>query len=38
MIGPNGVQMTLCNLCLTEFQDEVGAITNYVSIYEDEEN
>jgi len=35
--GPNGIPMTLCNLCYTEFQDEVGEIMNF-SNYEDEED
>lgn len=35
-----GIRITLCNLCLTEFQDEVGAITHFTGVYvnEDEED
>ena len=39
LIGPNGIRMCLCNLCYTEFQDEVGEIVNFAPLYnEDEEN
>lgn len=37
LIGPNGIRMCLCNLCYTEFQDEVGEIVNFAG-YEDEED
>jgi hypothetical protein len=33
-----GIRITLCNLCLTEYQDEVGAIIHFTGIHEDEEN
>jgi hypothetical protein len=38
LTGPNGIRMTLCNLCYTEFQDEVGEIVNFATYYEDEED
>lgn len=39
LIGPNGIKMTMCNLCYTEFQDEVGEIIYFTNEYhEDEED
>ena len=38
LIGVNGIKLTLCNLCYTEFKDEVGEITNYTGLYENEED
>jgi len=35
LVGINGHKMCLCNLCYTEFQDEVGEIMNFTN-YEDE--
>ena len=36
LIGPNGIRLTLCNLCYTEFKDEVD-ITD-ITIQGDYEN
>lgn len=36
LIGPNGIRLTLCNLCYTEFKDEVD-IAN-IAIQGDYEN
>lgn len=38
LIGPNGIRLSLCNLCYTEFKDEIGEIVNYTSVYENEED
>lgn len=36
--GPNGIPMCLCNLCYTEFQDEVGEIIYFTGYNENEED
>jgi len=38
LVGPNGIKLILCNLCLTEFQDEIGEIINYTNMYENKED
>ena len=37
-ISYNGMTLVVCNLCLTELQDEIGMITSFTGIYEDEED
>ena len=39
LIGPNGIKLTLCNLCYTEFKDEVNIGNDIIQgVYENEED
>ena len=39
LVGPNGIKLTLCNLCYTVFKDEVGMGEDIIQgPYEDEED
>ena len=37
-VNYNGITMIMCNLCYTEFQDEVGEIIYFSGYYENEED
>jgi len=38
MIGPNGIRMTICQLCYDEIIEEQGGIEYFTQEYEDEED